>query len=495
MLRKLIGLALLLGIAAPPLSAPAQDLPKTEGATILRLDAVDPKGAEQGNFVFFVSFLDKYRKPLEAYDPKEWTIIMDGQPVGNPLQVKKLADSDQFVNLVIVLQADIAAEEYFTLAKDKAKKLLNGLRATGDTSVAMIFGNTIENSGTLSAAHNTAQNWLDEKKPDGTTPALLEAVQGALRLFPSDFTSIGRNRAVLVVGDGMDKDASFPNKIKDLTDQIKNEAGKKRVHIHTIYVPPPEEEERRETEKRIRKLSDLTGGTYRAATAGVGEVGNYMENFGAELMGQHVLYFQTLDFEGDKDINYKLELSHEGQRFPSSALTEKTSPPKSNVLKYLAIVGGALGGLLLLWILIRLIRGILASRRPVEVVQTGPETRPCTQCNNAIPIEWKVCQYCEALPHKGKLRVVSSGELNAKVWFIKENLTNIGSAEGNAIVIPDKSVSKRHAGIKVQDARFELADYGSTNGVMVNGQRITKQFLKSGDVVSIGAVEMEFTLK
>jgi two-component system NtrC family sensor kinase len=85
--------------------------------------------------------------------------------------------------------------------------------------------------------------------------------------------------------------------------------------------------------------------------------------------------------------------------------------------------------------------------------------------------------------------------LNAKVWFIKENLTNIGSADGNAIVIPDKSVSKRHAGIKVQDARFELADYGSTNGVMVNGQRITKQFLKSGDVLSIGAVEMEFTLK
>jgi pSer/pThr/pTyr-binding forkhead associated (FHA) protein len=74
-------------------------------------------------------------------------------------------------------------------------------------------------------------------------------------------------------------------------------------------------------------------------------------------------------------------------------------------------------------------------------------------------------------------------------------MTNIGSADGNSIIILDKSVSKRHAGIKVQDNRFELADFGSTNGVLVNGQRVTKQFLKSGDLLSIGAVEMEFTLK
>ena len=40
-----------------------------------------------------------------------------------------------------------------------------------------------------------------------------------------------------------------------------------------------------------------------------------------------------------------------------------------------------------------------------------------------------------------------------------------------------------------------LADYGSTNGVLVNGQRITKQFLKDGDTLRIGMVELEFKLK
>lgn len=492
--RAVLGLMAALWVTAAATPARTQEVQRSEGATNLRLDAVDPRNAQEGNFVFFASFLDKYRKPLEAYDPKEWTILMDGQPMGNPTAIKKLSESDQYINLVIVLQADSASEveEFFKLTRDKAKKILGGLRATGDTSVAITYGDTVDSSGNLSPSHNTAQNWFDERKPSGTTPAMLEAVQTALRLFPSDFTSIGRNRAILIVGDGVDKNMESPSTVKDLTDQVKNEATKKRVHIDVISVP--HENAQQADQQRIRKLADLTAGTYRAATS-VGEVGNYMENFGSELMGQHVLYFKTLDFTGDKDVQYKLELSHEGGKYPTPALTEKTAAPKSNIVKYLIIVGAALGGLLLLYILARLVVSIMRNRRPVEVVQTGPETRPCSQCNNAVPVDWKVCQYCEALPHKGRLKVTSSGELNATVWFIKENLTNIGSAEGNAIVILDKSVSKRHAGIKVQDNRYELADYGSTNGVMVNGQRITKQFLKASDVISIGAVEMEFTLK
>lgn len=492
MIRTLLGLvAASLLVALPAL---AQEPIRIEGATNLRLDAVDPKGAPEGNFVLFGSFLDKYRKPLEAFDPKEWTILMDGQPMGNPTAVKKVSESDQFINLVIVLQADeiSGSEDFFKLSRDKGKKILNNLRPTGDTSVAITYGNTVDSSGNLSSSHSTASNWLDERKPEGTTPAMLEAVQTALRLFPSDFTTIGRDRAILVVGDGSDKNMEQASTVKDLTDQIKNEATKKRVHIHVISVP--HENATQADQQRIRKLADLTNGTYRPASA-VAEVGNYMENFGAEITGQHVLYLNTLDFTGDKDVQFKLELSHEGAKYPTNALTEKTAAPKSNVLRYLMFAGIGLGSLLLLFLITKVILKIVRNRRPVEVVQTGPETRPCEQCTNAIPVEWKICKYCEALPHKGKLQAVSTGELNGRVWFIKENLTNIGSADSNAIVIPDKSVSKRHAGIKVQDSRYELADYGSTNGVMVNGQRVTKQFLKSGDVVGIGAVELEFTLK
>ena len=67
--------------------------------------------------------------------------------------------------------------------------------------------------------------------------------------------------------------------------------------------------------------------------------------------------------------------------------------------------------------------------------------------------------------------------------------------EGNDLLLEDNSVSKRHAGIKIDEMRYELADFGSTNGVYVGGVKITKQFLKDGDVIQIGNTEMQFRLK
>ena len=48
---------------------------------------------------------------------------------------------------------------------------------------------------------------------------------------------------------------------------------------------------------------------------------------------------------------------------------------------------------------------------------------------------------------------------------------------------------------RAPDNRFELADYGSTNGTRVGDVRLGKQFLKDGDEISFGAVKVEFKLK
>ena len=135
--------------------------------------------------------------------------------------------------------------------------------------------------------------------------------------------------------------------------------------------------------------------------------------------------------------------------------------------------------------------------REEEVVVVGPDLVVCRQCSNQIPMEWKVCQYCEALPHYGRLKVLSADEdeLVGQVFFIKESQTNIGAAENNHIMLPVQGVSKRHAGIQVQDGRFELADYGSMNGTFIEGSRISKQFLKDGDELQFGPLKVEFKLK
>ena len=97
-------------------------------------------------------------------------------------------------------------------------------------------------------------------------------------------------------------------------------------------------------------------------------------------------------------------------------------------------------------------------------------------------------------PDRGKLQVFS-GPLAGEVFHLTQDITTIGSIDGNDLVIPDEGVSKRHAGIKIEDMRYELADFGSTNGTLVNGRKINRQFLADGDTIRIGNSEMTFSIK
>ncbi len=97
-------------------------------------------------------------------------------------------------------------------------------------------------------------------------------------------------------------------------------------------------------------------------------------------------------------------------------------------------------------------------------------------------------------PDRGKLRCID-GPLAGQTFPLVDDVTTIGSMKGNTIVISDGSVSRRHAAIKIDQMRYEVADMNSTNGVLVNGARIHKVFLKDGDRIKIGNTEMDFQLK
>lgn len=70
----------------------------------------------------------------------------------------------------------------------------------------------------------------------------------------------------------------------------------------------------------------------------------------------------------------------------------------------------------------------------------------------------------------------------------------IGRDATNGIILPDASVSGRHAMLEQTRQGWRLADLGSTNGTMVNGRSLDGRPLplRGGEQIVLGAVVLRF---
>lgn len=82
--------------------------------------------------------------------------------------------------------------------------------------------------------------------------------------------------------------------------------------------------------------------------------------------------------------------------------------------------------------------------------------------------------------------------VNSEVYQINGALTNLGRKLDNHIVLNDPRVSRNHAQIRVVDGHYILLDLNSTGGTLVNGKKISKSVLYSGDSISLAGMEIKF---
>lgn len=68
----------------------------------------------------------------------------------------------------------------------------------------------------------------------------------------------------------------------------------------------------------------------------------------------------------------------------------------------------------------------------------------------------------------------------------------IGRQSANDIVLPDPTVSKRHAIVGRVKGQTVVKDLGSRNGTFVNGDKVEKSILLSGDRLKVGSVNLRF---
>lgn len=293
-----------------------------------------------------------------------------------------------------------------------------------------------------------------------------------------ELDDLPRRRILIVISDGVGKyPVNEKNKIEDKLKGIIEDALESGIKIYSFGAMLQEDA----FLPFLSRASERTFGVYTKIKEPELLEGA-IRDLAPQIFKQYVIDLvaaEHLPGEGEK---VKLRIDAEtpnGEKvrsvYPRSVPLPKRPTNHWGWIKWVLI---GLGGLLGLFLFIWLIKKIVRWRR------NRPE----------VEEEWVDEPEEYTGPDRGKLRI-RTGPLAGEVFHLIEDITTIGSIDGNHIVIYDEGVSKRHSGIKIEEMRYELADFGSTNGTWVNGRKINKQFLRDQDEIRIGNTEMTFTLK
>ncbi|MBK8572528.1 MAG: FHA domain-containing protein [Holophagaceae bacterium] len=75
---------------------------------------------------------------------------------------------------------------------------------------------------------------------------------------------------------------------------------------------------------------------------------------------------------------------------------------------------------------------------------------------------------------------------------IIDNEVHMGRELDNTLRLPDPSISRHHCVIRKVGGGFEIQDLQSSNGVLVNGNRVQASPLRDGDRITLGQVQLTF---
>jgi two-component system cell cycle response regulator len=79
-----------------------------------------------------------------------------------------------------------------------------------------------------------------------------------------------------------------------------------------------------------------------------------------------------------------------------------------------------------------------------------------------------------------------SGALAGKVYRLARTRTMVGRARESDVALTEHGVSRHHCTVVRSDDTFFIEDAGSTNGTLVNGERVRSAELALGDRIQIG---------
>ena len=94
-------------------------------------------------------------------------------------------------------------------------------------------------------------------------------------------------------------------------------------------------------------------------------------------------------------------------------------------------------------------------------------------------------------PHQG-LFVINHGAKAGARYALDADMVSVGRDPGSDIFLDDITVSRRHAEVERDGARYSIRDVGSLNGTYVNRKLVDQGELNEGDEVQVGKFKLVF---
>lgn len=88
--------------------------------------------------------------------------------------------------------------------------------------------------------------------------------------------------------------------------------------------------------------------------------------------------------------------------------------------------------------------------------------------------------------------IVNPSSASRREIPLPRTVLSIGRDPGNDLVLADAMVSRRHAVVELRGSQYFIRDCNSSNGSLVNGDRISERSLRDGDLVAIGTARILF---
>src|SRR5215467_8943188 len=91
-------------------------------------------------------------------------------------------------------------------------------------------------------------------------------------------------------------------------------------------------------------------------------------------------------------------------------------------------------------------------------------------------------------------QIYKGGQL-VRTETLTQDIIKVGKLSSSHLRIDDESVSRMHAVIEIAGpGEIYIIDLGSTKGTLVNGQKINKCKVQSGDTIMLGSTKLVVTV-